>query len=189
MSNTSAVSICSNALQRLGAEPISSFEDGTKLSGVCANLWPTTRNALLRGHNWNCATKRVSLSPLAKTPAFDYGYQFQLPGDWLKTLQVGRRDFPIPFTQEGRTILANVKLLPLVYIWENDVPATWDDTLVQAVELAMTAVLAYPVTASTALAESWDKKARIALLSAQSDDGQDVPPEELGGYPLYESRF
>jgi hypothetical protein len=189
MSAASPVSICSNALLRLGADPISSFEDGTKHAGLCANLWPTVRDALLRSHSWNCAVRRVQLAPMSKTPEFDFQNQFQLPGDWIKTLQVGRKGRYIDYQMEGRRILANVSLLPLVYVWRNEVPSSWDDAMVITAELKMAAALAYPVTASTSLMESLDQKAEIAARDARSDDGQDTPPEELDGYPMYSSRF
>jgi hypothetical protein len=63
------VSICSNALLRLGAAPINSFEEADELGSniqqvrLAGNLWPTVRKAILRAHPWNCATTRVLLSP------------------------------------------------------------------------------------------------------------------------------
>jgi hypothetical protein len=112
MSTASEISICSNALQRLGADPIASFQENSRFAGRCANIWPTVRNMVLRAHPWNCATKRVILAPLVEIPAFDYGYQFNLPMDWLKTVQVGRRNCPLTYQQEGRRILACVNALP-----------------------------------------------------------------------------
>ena len=137
MSIASEVSICSNALVRLGGKPISSFQEDSEFAGPCATVWPTVRNMVLRAHPWNCATRRAILAPLVESPAFDFGYQFNLPTDWLKTLQVGRRNCPITYQQEGRRILANVSGLPLVYIWENTNPGTWDDSMVEAAEILM----------------------------------------------------
>ncbi|CUJ67438.1 hypothetical protein [Achromobacter sp. 2789STDY5608628] len=126
---------------------------------------------------------------MSQAPEFDFKYQFQLPGDWIKTLQVGSKLEPIDYQLEGRQILANVNLVPLVYIWRNEVPASWDDSMVIVAELKMAAALTYPVTASTSLMESLKQEAEIAARNARADDGQDIPPEELGGYPLYGSRF
>lgn len=189
MPTASAVSICSNALQRLGADPISSFEDGTKFAGLCGNVWPTVRDELLGAHNWNCCIKRTQLAPLAQPPEFDYPYQFQLPGDWMKTLQVGKRGHMMDYTMEGRRILAHASLLPLKYVWRNDVPASWDDAMVLAAELKMAAAIAYAVTKSTTLRDSYAGEADMALKRAKTKDGQDVPADELAGYPLYEARF
>lgn len=189
MSSASDVSICSEALQRLGQQAISSFEENTAWAGLCASLYPTVRNQVLRSHPWNCATKRVILSPLAEPPAFDYAYQFQLPGDWLKTLQIGRQHDRPCYQIEGRRILSTRDVMPLVYIYLNENVGTWDDSLVMAVQLAMAAALAYPVTASTSLRESMAQEAFAALRSARTDDGQDSEPETFGDSPLLSARF
>lgn len=189
MSNASEVTICSNALQRLGDAPIASFDDESKFAAVCADLWPQVRDALLRTHPWNCATKRVILAPLVDKPAFDYGYQFQLPGDCLRVIQVGRRGFLPDYRREGRRILANATDLPLVYIWRNADVQTWDDMLVELATLQMVAMLAYPVTASTTLQQAREQIAEIALKRAKAVDGQENPPEELEPAGLAHARF
>lgn len=189
MSTANPISICSNALTRLGADPIASFQEDTVHAGVCSRVWPTVRNALLRAHPWNCATKRVVLAPLSQAPAFDYGYQFQLPSDWLKTLQVGRRGCPISYQQEGRRLLADLNALPLVYIWENTNPGTWDDSMVEVAEVMMAAAIAYTVTASTSLRDSMNQEAQFKLKVAKANDGQDQPPEEFPDSALTMARY
>src|SRR3546814_9999800 len=70
---TTEVSICSNALLRLGADPINSFDEADNFGSnierarLCANLWPNVRRQVIRSHPWNCATKRVVLSPDARS--------------------------------------------------------------------------------------------------------------------------
>ncbi len=189
MSTASPVAICSNALQQLGAKPIASFQEDSTFAGVAANLWPIVRDRLLRAHPWNFATRRVILAPLAEPPAFDYGYQFQLPGDWLRTLQVGRKGVPMDYALEGRTILADCAALPLVYIWRNEQTTSWDDSVVAVAERQMMAALAYPVTASTSLRDSLSQEAALMLKQAKADDGLDSPPEEFPESELQHARF
>ncbi|MCA3188324.1 MULTISPECIES: hypothetical protein [unclassified Cupriavidus] len=183
------VSVCSNALQILGAKPINSFEEKTEQARLCANLWPDARDELLRAHPWKAAKKRVILAPLTTAPAFDYGYAFELPGDWLKTLQVGKRGQAIDYETEGRTILASVTALPLVYIYRNDVVQSWHPHLVSLAELLMCARMAYAVTKSTSVRESHRDEFARALKVAKAIDGQDDPPEEFEEGSLLESRF
>lgn len=98
---TSSVSICSNALLALGAHPINDFDEDTDHARLCANLYPTVRNKLLRAHLWNCAIKRVVLSPVSSAPEFGYGYQFSLPGDLIRVLSVGESRDDIDYRIEG----------------------------------------------------------------------------------------
>ena len=187
------VSICSNALLMLGAKAINAFDpDGTdegQRAALAGNLYPQLRDALLRSHYWNCATKRVILAPLAQAPDFDYSAQFQLPADWQRTLQVGDRRLPIEYVQEGRRILANTDALPLVYIFRNEDVGSWDPQLVHVLTLQMAAAMAYPITQSASLAEAKAREAELALKRAKAYDGQDNPPEEISDAPMYQSRF
>lgn len=186
---TSSVTICSNALVRLGDNPISSLQDATKAARACSNLYPAVRDAILREHPWNCARKRVILAPLVDAPAFDYPYQFQLPSDWLRTIQVGQRDGSISYTQEGRLILSYVQSLPLVYIFDNTVEQTWDSELVGVMIAAMTAVLAYPITQSAAMMTAKEQLFANVMKTAKAVNGQDNQDETLGDFPLLMSRL
>ena len=186
---TTSVSICSNALVMLGGAPISSLDEENPRAQAAANLYPSVRDTVLRAHYWNCATKRDVLAPLATAPAFGYTNQFPLPGDWLRTIQVGRDDCPLDYRSEGTRILANVAALPLVYVFRNYVEDTWSTNLVHVMELAMAAKLAYSVTASTSLADMMNTSFERQLKVAKAIDGQDDPPEEFGAGPFLLSRF
>jgi hypothetical protein len=185
----SKVSICSNALLLLGAAPLSSLEEDTDHARLCLNLYPTVRDDILRLHPWNCATKRLILAPLATPPEFDFGYQFQLPGDWLRTIQVGNKRNPLEYRMEGRKILADTNTLPFVYVFQNTEEATWSSNLVHVVELGMAAKMAYAVTSSASMRDSMRDEFARELKAAKGIDGQDDPPEEFGAGMLVESRF
>lgn len=185
----SAATICSNALLECGADPINDLNEQTQHARLCKLLYPSLRDDVLRSHYWKCATKRVVLSPLADAPAFGWSYRFALPGDWLRTKQVGDDQWYVEFEQEGMEILANVNTLKLVYVWRNETEATWSKNLVRTMETAMAARLAYPVTKSTTFRDSKMAEAERAFRVAKAVDGQDNPPEEFGEGTLLESRF
>lgn len=184
-----SVSICSNALVMLGGKPFSSFDESKDHVRTAANLYPSVRDTVLRAHPWNCATKRVQLAPLAAAPAFDFSHQFQLPGDWLRTIQVGEKGSMIAYRSEGQRILASTTLLPLVYLFRNDVEATWSSNLIHVMELAMAAKMAYSVTASASMRDSQRDEYMRELKFAKAVDGQDDPPEEFDEGSFLESRF
>ncbi len=184
-----SISICSNALLALGAHPINSFDENTDHARLCSNLYPTVRNKLLRAHPWNCVVKRVVLSPVSTAPVFGFSFQFALPGDLLRVLSVGEPYDDIPYRVEGNRLLANVQVLKLRYVFRNEDESTWDAALVDVAEMMMQAKLAYAVTGSTSLRDSLAQESLVLLKQAKAVDGQEDPPEELGGYPTYESRF
>lgn len=196
MPATTAVGICSNALLRLGADPINSFNEaepsGSNLSTarLAANLWPTVRRQVLRGHPWNCAETRVLLSPDETAPAFGWTYRFLRPSDWLRTISVGLEpEDRYEYISEGAYLLSNESSLPLRYVFDNENPATYDASLVAALEVSMAAAMAYPVTKSTSLAQEMMAIARTQLGDARTADGQDDPAATLGDFPILAARF
>ena len=191
MSMATGVSICSNALLMLGAQTINDFADQLNLdrAKLCANLYPTVRDDMLRSHPWNCAIKRAVLAPDAVAPAFGYTHSFELPADFMRVLEVGTNGSQIDYLVEGRTIQADTTVLELRYVFRNEVENTWDAHLVKVVTLAMAAALAYPVTQSSALQQSFEQKLEMTLKRARAVDGQEDPPQTLGDERLLRARF
>ena len=188
--SSSDISIASNALQQLGDDPIASFAASEgKRARLCGNLWPQVRDYLLRKHAWPCARKRTILAPESAEPEFDWGYAFTLPGDWMRTIQVGKRGERIPHEIEGRRIYADTTALPLVYVWRNEDPALWDSLLCDLACAEMVARLAYPIAQSAILAQEMRKFADRALREAKAIAGQDNEPEDWGDSPFTDVRY
>lgn len=185
------VSICSNALLLLGDNPINALDppDDSAAGLLAANLYPQVRQWMLRAHPWNCAIKRVILAPDTAPPPFDYAFQFSLPDDWLRTLQVGQKDIPVDFQIEGRKILCDESVFYLVYVFNNTVEATYDSMLAYMLTLAMKAAMAYPITKSSALAQLCQQELQAELKKARSVDGMENPPDTLGDFRLLSAGF
>lgn len=192
--STTDISICSNALQTLGDAPISSFDEAglSDRARLAANLWPTVRDFVLRAHPWNCAIRRVSLPPLAAKPAFDFGYQFLLPGDCMRVLSVGlegeRPRYKVESTAEGRVVLMDRNSCLLRYVYRGD-PSTWDAMLVWGMTESMRAVLAYGVTQSGTMEQIVKQALRDVLRQARAVDGQEDEPDALDDSPLIAARY
>lgn len=189
MSSNSAVSICSNALLLIGDKPIDSFGVDNDRTRLVANLYNYKRDRVLRAHPWNSATKRVVLSPDEVSPAFDWRYQFSLPGDWLRTLSVGLDGESDDYAIEGRKILMNTNTCRLRYVFRNTVESTWDALLVEAMTQVMVAALTYAITKSTSKQATEEEIVKRVLKEARATDGMEVPPETLGDFPLLANRM
>lgn len=182
---SSKIIICSNALLQLGAATISSFNEGTDLSLLCSNLWEQTRDGVLRAHPWNCATKRVSLAPIATAPVYEFSFAYNLPGDFLR-LAEAYTDYN--YKVEGRQVLADENPLLIKYIWRNtDVPS-YDALLIEALTAAMKAALAYPVTKSTTKESETLALYMERLRLARAIDGQEGTPDAIGRSQLLHAR-
>jgi hypothetical protein len=177
------ISICSNALMMLGASPINSFDEATSdnldRARLCANMYPTVRDSILRSHPWNCATKRVVLAPLAEAPAHSWSAAFALPGDWLRTISINGSDLVDEFAMEGRRILCNANAIALRYVARVS-ESLFDATLVDVLEVAMAARLAYPITASASMKQTMDMELVRLMKTARAINGQEDTGDAFG---------
>ncbi|WP_433886948.1 hypothetical protein [Pseudomonas vranovensis] len=191
MTMATGVSICSNALLMLGAQTINDFADQNNLdrAKLCANLYPTQRDTILRAHPWNCCIKRIVLAPIAEPPAFGYSHAFELPSDCLRVLEVGTGGCQIDHQVEARSIQADTTVLELRYVFRNEVESSWDAHLIDLMTAAMAATLAYPITQSTSERDSREAKLVQLMRQAKAVDGQEDPPQTLGDERLLGARF
>ena len=187
MANISKVSLCSNALLRLGAKSISDVNEDNDRARL-TNIYENLRDSLLRSHVWNCAVKRIVLSPSSSLPEFGFLNKFLLPGDWLRTLEVGTIDDGIEYKIESGYILADTAAVYLRYIFRNEIESTWDAMFIQGMELALTHAFAYPITQSTAAKQDARDELTRFLKTAMAVDGIEEPGETFGDSYLIGAR-
>ncbi len=79
----SAIDISSRALILIGAEPITSFTDGTTESLVAGSLYEDICRSALSNTRWRFATDQAVLNRLTDAPTGRYDFAYQLPADTL----------------------------------------------------------------------------------------------------------
>jgi hypothetical protein len=110
------VSICNQALGRIGAEYISSLSEDTSNARHCNVIYDDTLLEMLESDNWAFAVKRQMPAPVADDtlyPGWDYAYA--LPGDLVRLINlegVSSRKAQI----EGNTLLCAEKGPIVVYL-------------------------------------------------------------------------
>lgn len=165
-------SIVNSALIKLGASTISSLTEDTKNALVMRELFGTAFLATLRAHPWNFAKKRVKIYPTATPPAFGYDNAFDLPNDWVKTLNVdtyGQDD--VEFHTENNQILCNFGTLDLLYIYRNEDPSSWDPCFAEALAWRLARDAAFTITQSTEREEKCDTRFKEQLREARTMNG------------------
>lgn len=184
-----AVAICSNALLMNGDQTVNSLLDDSDRARTVANLYALVVGHVQSAHTWNCCRTRVQLNPDISAPAFDYAYQFTLPGDFLRIISVGLLGEEVDYELEAGKVLCDEPVLSLRYLFYNTVETTWTKLLVSAVTMAMRQVLAYPITQSTSLEALIDQAIEPMLQRARTIDSQDRPAQTLGDFRLVNSRL
>ena len=150
------VSICSNALRRLGDSPITSLTEDSERARLCNAFYEPSRDAVLRSHTWNFAINRANLAKLSTSPAFEYANQFALPTDpfCLRVLKMEFEDYEFKIENlagQGRVLLTDEGEAKIIYIARVTDPSLFDSMFVDTLTAKLAVDLAYPVTNSTTL--------------------------------------
>ena len=146
----SVVEIANSALNMLGANNINSLTEDSKPARVINQRYIPVRDAVFRGHPWNCLIKRQALAADTEAPAFEFATAFSLPGDCLRVLQTEYLD--TIFRVEGRKILTDESDINILYISRIEDPNEYDTLLIDTIATRLAAEIAYPLVASNTLA-------------------------------------
>jgi hypothetical protein len=174
---TSVVQICNRALQKLGERRITSLGDDVKAARECVRAYEGVRQAVFRDHPWNCLVMRGALAALAEAPEWGYGFQYQLPVDCLRVLEV---DTPVAWHIEGRRILADAGApLRIRYLRNEEDPSQYDAQLAEALAARLAVELAESLTQSNTKRQlAWEEYDQL-LTDARRTDAREGSPRKL----------
>ena len=178
------VSICSNALRRLGDDPITSLTDDTERARLCNSFYEDSRDAVLRSHPWNFAITRASLAKLSTAPAYGFANQFALPTNpyCLRVLGMEYEDYIFKVENvatHGRVLLTDEATANILYVARITDTNLFGAMFVDVLTQKLAVDLAYPVTNSTTLQTQMQKVFEKKLSEARSIDGQEGFQDDL----------
>lgn len=178
------------ALSRLGASTITSLTDGTQGAKLCNTFFDTIAERVMMQGSWTSTIVRRSLAQTLDMPAFDYNFEYQLPVNCLKVLQVNEEvDGSIEYVIEGDKLLTDSSTIGIKYIALLSDTEDWDPMLAEAVEIALAAYLALPLTAQAQVAEKLKEEYTIFLNNNLAIDGQQGTSFPYVSYDLTEVRL
>nr|WP_175800910.1 hypothetical protein [Burkholderia anthina] len=86
----SQVGIANRALTKLGSARITSLDEDSKAAATLNSMYDDVLDACLREHVWSFAKARAQLAALADAPLFGFGYQYRVPSDFIRLIQIGQ---------------------------------------------------------------------------------------------------
>lgn len=183
----SEVDIANSALRKIGAQPITSFDEGTDNANVVDDQYPNVRDYLLRSHTWNFATKLKKLARSADTPAFEWDHQYPLPSDWLRLVTVSDNDaghgtvrYEIGYDDDdGNVIFADVDELWIRYIARVTDPNRMSADFREVLSWALAREFAVSIAQSNTLSDRMDARFQSAFRRSRSTDGMEDYPKEF----------
>ncbi len=194
----SALSVCSNALIMLGANPISSFTEGTDEASICDSLYPDIRDQALMIYPWTFSFKKTQLARLVTTPTNEFKYEYQLPADRLGSPRAvyntnGLNQHPITsYRIIGNKLLTNQEVIFIDYQYytpETEMPV-W---FIQLLKYLTAWHIALPITDQTEKAAYWQGVAVGSpsengrggyMRTAMNIDGQNQPTNSIKDFSL-----
>jgi hypothetical protein len=183
------VGLCSRALIRLGAAPITSFADGTAESEIAGALYSPTRDAMLSAYSWSFAYGQMELTPLVDSPVADYQKAFQLPNDYLRAMSAGQggRGRGLHYRIARGALHTDAAAVTLSYIFrpeEEEFPPFFDMALIAR----LAAEFCIPVTENTSRAEALYRLADVEFARARQIDAQQDSPNRIENFSLTDVR-
>lgn len=170
----SLVSIANLALTVLGADRITSLADNSENARRITAIYDACLEDVLRAHPWNFAIIRQQLSLLSTTPVFGYQYEFQLPGDCLRVIEVSDGTNLIEdFTIEGRKLLSSKDSVSIKYIGNITDPNQYTSQFIFVFSSRLASEIAYAVTNNKSTAELALQTYMQRLQNAKETDAQE----------------
>lgn len=177
----SEVDISNFALNKVGANRISSLSESNKRAVACNDAYYIARDALLSEHPWNFATRRIELPKISSDPLYGFSAQFQLPNDCVFLVSTENddiHDYEYKI-EENKYFLSNDEAVKVEYI-SNDVPTgEYHPKFVEALGYKLASELAYSLVQSNELADRLEGKYQRYLADARLADARNGSPRQL----------
>lgn len=185
----SDIGLCARALIKIGAAPITSFEDGTSQSEIAGALYEPARDALLSAYAWSFATGQVELNRLSTSPTADYTYAYQLPNNFLRALSAGgkTRGRGLHYRISGGELHTNSPEVVLTYIYQPEEEA-FPPYFAQVLITKLAAEFTIPVTENTSRSEVMRSQAENEYRRARQIDAQQDTPGRIENFTLIDVR-
>lgn len=185
----SDTALCARALIRIGAAPITSFEDRTAEAEIAGALFSNVRDALLSSYGWSFASGQIALNQLSEAPIADYAHAYQLPNDFLRAMSAGSgaRGRGINYRISGGTLHTNASEVILSYVFrpeEEAFPPYFDQALITR----LAAEFCIPITESTSRAETLFRLSEREFQRARQIDAQQDTPGRIEDFTLIDVR-
>ena len=176
-----AIDICNRGLIFIGADPITSFDDGTTEARVAANIYEDVVQTSLTNARWRFATNQKVLNQLSDAPTGRYDLAYQLPSDLIMLHAITVNDNLVDYQLYGDKVYADTATSDTViadYTFranEEDFPSYF--TI--AVEFSLAVILATSIARDPALASLMTQRADAAMAKARSIDSQQQTTRKL----------
>ena len=176
-----AIDICNRGLIFIGAEPITSFDDGTTEARVAANIYEDVVQTSLTNARWRFATNQEALNRLTDAPTARFDLAYQQPNDTLIIHAITVNDNPIEYQIYGDMIYADTTTTDTVvadYTFRQT-EEFFPSYFVMAVAYSLAQIFATSIARDGSLTQTMATLADAAMRKARSVDSQQQTSRKL----------
>ena len=176
-----AIDICNRGLIFIGAEPITSFDDGTTEARVAANIYEDVVQSSLCNARWRFATNQQELNRLTDAPTARFDLAYQQPNDTIIIHAITVNDNPIEYQIYGDMIYADTTTTDTVvadYTFRQT-EEFFPSYFVMAVAYGLAQVFATSIARDGSLTQTMATLADAAMRKARSVDSQQQTSRKL----------
>ena len=176
-----AIDICNRGLIFIGAEPITSFDDGTTEARVAANVYEDVVQTSLTNARWRFATNQETLNRLTDAPTARFDLAYQQPNDTLIIHAITVNDNPIEYQIYGDMIYADTTTTDTVvadYTFRQT-EEFFPSYFIMAVAYGLAQIFATSIARDGSLTQTMATLADAAMRKARSVDSQQQTSRKL----------
>lgn len=173
------VKVSNLALANLGQNQIMALSDESQPARFCNTYYEQTRDEVLQMAFWSFAIVRADLSRLVDAPLNQWLYQFQLPSDYIRIIEMNRClvfGSSNVFVIEGTKLLCNSETAAIRYVSQVTDANLFHPLFVETLSFALAAKLAKPLTGDQNVAQIMRAAAADTLAKAQRTDALEQRP-------------
>ena len=166
----------------LGAARILSVTENSVEGRLVEDEYDDLRRAVLRDHQWNFASTRVSLAAITNAPVWEFDHAYLLPSDLLRLVDV---DNPLELVYkvermaEGKVIVTDIDApLKIKYTADIEDANAMEPKFREALSARLAMAWAEPLTGVSSKTAELAKIYAAFLKSAKSVDGQEDSPKQ-----------
>lgn len=166
----------------IGANTISSFDDGTTESDIASQLYEDTLRSLLTQTRWRFSTQQAQLSRLTDTPYGRWDAGYQVPADCIMIHAVTVNDNLVKYEKYGDKIYCNLDstatvIMDYTFRQEED---QFPPYFTLGVEYQLASLFGAAIARSAQLVGAFEQKHQIQMRTARNLDSQERTNKVLG---------
>jgi len=174
------------AIRKIGANRISSFDDGSNEADLMKDVYDAIRDEVLEAFPWSFAETTVPVQTLALVPYSDVEnltIAYALPNDFIRPVAVSNVGATFKFESfknsdntMTKMLLSDMANLQLKYVFRNDDPSSYSPSFVTALATRLGAEIGFNIAQAA-------KKAQMLLEEYETMRLPDAKSRDSGGTP------